>query len=187
MFYSVVCPPCYPCRVTPLGRDPRGSARRSSMAHHRYPHELVQSVCAFGGYPVVCPVVRLATGTRGLRRDSPSVTRSTAVGAWLKQKTEHTFVLAVCVCGWVCVLGLCLATVSRCRLASATLVACLSDLVALVTATLSLASATVYLFPATLSLASATVLGSAGRLLPVPYTHLRAHETALDLVCRLLL
>ena len=28
---------------------------------------------------------------------------------------------------------------------------------------------------------------SATRLIPVSYTHLRAHETVLDLVCRLLL
>ena len=35
--------------------------------------------------------------------------------------------------------------------------------------------------------ALATVCGSACRAYPVSYTHLRAHETVLDLVCRLLL
>ena len=36
-------------------------------------------------------------------------------------------------------------------------------------------------------LSAASFLGIAGAIAPVSYTHLRAHETVLDLVCRLLL
>ncbi len=78
----------------------------ASKGPHTYRTACLYMYIPFGGYPVVCPVVRLATGTRGLRRDSPSVTRSTAVGSWLKrEKTvrRHIRVRSVCVYVYMCV------------------------------------------------------------------------------------
>jgi hypothetical protein len=97
---------CASCRAESLRDTARGGVRVS-----RHQHTACTAQPSFGGYPVVCPVSRLATGTRGLRRDSPSpqtfysaaIIGSRNTSAHIRARSACVRVcVRVCVCVCVC-------------------------------------------------------------------------------------